>query len=226
MEHNMTNPNLPHARRVAIAGASGLVGQHLLQALLADETVSEVHAFGRRGLAIKHPKLIVHRVDFKALSPLPPVDEVYLALGTTIRDAGSQAAFRAVDFEANLAVAYAAIANGARRIALVSAAGANAGSRMFYNRVKGELEETLAALETEALLIARPSLLLGDRAALGQRPRAAEKVTAALFRLLGRAIPLGQRPVEAQRVAQALTSGLPSARGRSVLSSAQIQTGA
>ncbi|MDP5240834.1 NAD(P)H-binding protein [Uliginosibacterium sp. 31-16] len=222
----MTNPNPPHARRVAIAGASGLVGQHLLQALLADETVSEVHALGRRDLAIRHPNLVVHQVDFKTLPPLPPVDEVYLALGTTIRDAGSQAAFHAVDFEANLAVAHAALAAGAKRIALVSAAGANARSRMFYNRVKGELEEALAALETDALLIARPSLLLGDRAALGQKSRLAEKVTAALFRLLGRAIPLGLRPVEALHVAQVLISGLPTARGRSVLSSAQIQTDA
>ncbi|MDO6385293.1 oxidoreductase [Uliginosibacterium sp. 31-12] len=222
----MTDSSHIRARRVAIAGTSGLVGQHILQTLLADETVSEVHALGRRGLAIKHPKLIVHRVDFKALPPLPPVDEVYLALGTTIGDAGSQAAFRAVDFEANLAVAHAALAAGARRIALVSAAGANAGSRMFYNRVKGELEHVLAELDTDALLIARPSLLLGDRAVIGQKPRLAEKVTAAAFRLLGRAIPLGLRPVTAQRVAQALTSSLPSARGRSVLSSAQIQTGA
>jgi len=222
----MTNAIPFPARRAVIAGASGLVGQHILQTLLADETVSEVHALGRRGLAIKHPKLIVHRVDFKALSPLPPVDEVYLALGTTIRDAGSQASFRAVDFDANLAVAHAALAAGAKRIALISAAGANAGSRMFYNRVKGELEDALAELETDALLIARPSLLLGDRVALGQKPRLAEKLTAAVFRLLGRFMPIGLRPVEAQRVAYALTSQLPSVRGRSVLNSEQIQAGA
>jgi uncharacterized protein YbjT (DUF2867 family) len=222
----MTNAIPFPARRAVIAGASGLVGQHILQTLLMDETVSEVHALGRRGLAIKHPKLIVHRVDFKALSPLSPVDEVYLALGTTIRDAGSQASFRAVDFDANLAVAHAALAAGAKRIALISAAGANAGSRMFYSRVKGELEDALAGLETDALLIARPSLLLGDRVALGQKPRLAEKLTAAVFRLLGRVMPIGLRPVEAQRVAYALTSQLPSVRGRSVLRSEQIQAGA
>lgn len=128
-----------------------------------------------------------------------------------------------MDYDANLAVAHASLAAGARRIALVSAAGANAASRMFYKRVKGELEDALAELETDALLIARPSLLLGDRVALGQKPRLAEKVTVALFRLLGRAIPLGLRSVTAQRVAQALTSGLPSAQGQIVLSSAQIQ---
>lgn len=222
----MTNAIQANARRILIAGASGLVGQHILQGLLADESVSEVHALGRRDLGVRDPKLVVHRVDFKALPPLPSVDEVYLALGTTIRDAGSQAAFRAVDFAANLAVAQAALAAGARRIALVSAAGANARSRVFYNRVKGELEVALAELDTDALLIARPSLLLGDRVALGQRPRAAEKVSAAVLGLLGWALPPGLRPVAAQRVAQTLTSKLPSARGRIMLSSEQIQTSA
>lgn len=219
----MTNSPPSPARRAVIAGASGLVGQHILQGLLADETVSEVHALGRRDLPQRHPKLIVHQVDFNALPPLPPVDEVYLALGTTIRNAGSQAAFRAVDFDANLAVAHTALAAGARRIALVSSAGANARSRVFYNRVKGELEAALAGLETDALLIARPSLLLGDRVALGQNPRVAEKLTAAVFKLLGSAIPLGLRPVAAQSVAQALTSNLLSAQGQTVLSSAQLQ---
>lgn len=219
----MTHSADSRARRVLIAGASGLVGQHILQGLLTDASVSEVHALGRRGLETKHPKLTVHQVDFRALAPLPAVDEVYLALGTTIRDAGTQAAFRAVDFEANLAVAKAALAAGARRIALVSAAGANARSSVFYNRVKGELEEALSGLSVDALLIARPSLLLGDRLALGQKPRAAERVTAAVFRLLGPIIPPGLRPVEAWRVAQALTAGLLSARGHVVLSSAQIR---
>src|SRR5581483_6669242 len=83
-----------------------------------------------------------------ALPPLPPVDEVYLALGTTIKVAGSQAAFRAVDYDANLAVARAALAAGARRCGLVSAMGADAKSKVFYNRVKGELEEALALSRT------------------------------------------------------------------------------
>lgn len=212
------------SRRVAIAGASGLVGQSILQGLLADETVSEVHALCRRDIAAKHPKLFVHQVDFSALPALPSVDEIYLALGTTIRDAGSQAAFRAVDFTANLSVAHAALAAGARRIALVSAAGANPHSKVFYSRVKGELEVALTELATDALVIARPSLLLGDRGALGQKPRPAERLSAAIFGgLLGRALPLGLRPVTAQRVANALIARLPSAQGHVVLTSAQIQ---
>ena len=141
-------------RKVLLAGATGLVGGLILQALLADAAVAEVHALSRRDLGIAHPKLRVHLVDFKQLPELPAVDEVYLALGTTIKVAGSQAAFRAVDLEANLAVARAAFAAGARRVGLVSAAAANAKSSVFYNRVKGELEDALKAMNFGALVIA------------------------------------------------------------------------
>ncbi|MEN3112308.1 oxidoreductase [Uliginosibacterium paludis] len=212
-------------RRVALAGATGLVGQHLLQGLLADPDVAEVHALARRELAIRHPKLVLHRVDYQALPALPPLDELYLALGTTIRDAGSQAAFRAVDFSANLALARSGMAAGARRIALVSAAGADPQSRFFYNRVKGELEAALASLEPDTLLIARPGLLLGDRAALGQRTRPAERLSAALFGFLGRAVPAALRPVAAQNVADALRTGLPSVEGHVVLGSTLLRAG-
>lgn len=222
----MTESNQQDARsatrRVAIAGASGLVGRRILQGLLAADTVSEVHALCRRSLGIKHPKLVEHLVDFNDLPPLPRIDELYLALGTTIRNAGSQAAFRAVDFAANLAVAKAAMGAGVRRIALVSAAGADARSGIFYNRVKGELEAALERLAPEALLIARPSLLLGDRKALGQPSRPLEQFAAAIFGVLGRAIPVAMRPVAASRVASALLARLPAARGKNLMSSAEI----
>src|SRR5215204_7109444 len=133
MEHSQS------LRVVALAGATGLVGRAVLKGLLADESVTAVHALGRREPGIIHPKLTPHVVDFKALPPLPPIDEIYLALGTTIKAAGSQAAFRAVDLDANLSVARAALAAGAKRAGLVSAMGADAkSSRVFYNRVKGE----------------------------------------------------------------------------------------
>jgi uncharacterized protein YbjT (DUF2867 family) len=94
-------------RTALVAGATGLVGRAILQGLLADEGVAAVHALARRPLAIEHPRLTTHLVDFAALPALPAVDEAYLALGTTIKVAGSQPAFRAVDFDANLAVARA-----------------------------------------------------------------------------------------------------------------------
>lgn len=110
--------NPPSGRRVLIAGASGLVGQHLLQALLADASVTEVLTLGRRPQPWQHVKLQPLIVDFAHLPALLPVDEAYLALGTTLKQAGSKAAFHAVDYAANLAVAQAALAAGAQRIAL------------------------------------------------------------------------------------------------------------
>src|SRR6478609_1759238 len=95
-------------RTVILAGATGLVGGKILEGLLADPDVRAVHSLGRRPPGLVHPKLSHQGVDFRALPALPPADEVYLALGTTIRVAGSQAAFRAIDHDANLAVATAA----------------------------------------------------------------------------------------------------------------------
>jgi uncharacterized protein YbjT (DUF2867 family) len=124
MEEKMViggGPDPKATRAVVLAGATGLVGRVILEGLLADASVASVHSLGRREPGVSHPKLTTYVVDFEALPPLPPVDEVYLALGTTIKAAGSQAAFRAVDFDANLSAARAALAAGARRCGLVSA---------------------------------------------------------------------------------------------------------
>lgn len=210
-------------RVVALAGATGLVGRVILEGLLADESVAAVHALGRREPGVTHPKLTPHVLDFAALPPLPPLDEVYLALGTTIKAAGSQAAFRAVDFDANVAVARAALASGARRAGLVSAMGADAKSRVFYNRVKGETEEALAQLPFEGLVVARPALLVGDRESLGQPARTAERVATAVSNFLGPLIPANYRPIDAARVARALLARVPATRGRQVLLSGEMQ---
>ena len=215
--------NAASTRTVALAGATGLVGRAMLEGLLADTSVSAVHAIGRRNPGRVHPKLIFHVADFAALPSLPPLDEVYLAVGTTIKVAGSQAAFRAVDFDANLAVARAALAAGARRAGLVSAMGADAKSRIFYNRVKGELEEALAQLPFDGLVIARPSLLTGDREALGQTERPLEKVSLAVSRFVGPLIPANYRPIAAVDVARALLAQVPAAQGRTVLLSGAMQ---
>ena len=217
------SPGGTATKTVALAGATGLVGRAILEGLLADASVGVVHALGRRALNLSHPKLTAHVVDFAALSPLPPVDEVYLALGTTIKAAGSQEAFRAVDFDANLSVARVALAAGARRCGLVSAMGADAKSRIFYNRVKGETEDALTRFAFEGLVVARPSLLVGDRDALGQPSRPAERVATFVSRLLGPLIPANYRPVAAAAVARALLTRVPTARGRLVILSGEMR---
>lgn len=213
--------------RVAIlAGATGLVGREILRLLLADASVAMVHALGRRAPDARHPKLVAHVVDFAALPALPVATEAYLALGTTIRVAGSQAAFRAVDLDANLAVARASLDAGARRVGLVSAMGASVSSPFFYSRVKGELEDALAALRPQALVIARPALLAGDRAALNQPGRAAEGAGLRLASLLRPLLPADWRPIAATAVARALVTRVPAATGRVVLSSGLMGQGA
>jgi len=210
-------------RTVIIAGATGLVGKELLAGLLADPGVVAVHSLGRRPLAMAHPKLTVHMVDFAALPALPPADEVYLALGTTIKVAGSQAAFRAIDHDANLAVATAALAAGAKKLGLVSAMGADAHSKVFYSRVKGELENALAKMPFDGVVIARPSMLVGNREALGQPLRRGEQWAFALGKVLGFLIPLNYKPIEAAAVANALLRAVPSAKGMTVLLSGLMQ---
>lgn len=211
------------SRTVILAGASGLVGREILQGLLADPTVSAVHSYGRRALPMQHPKLTSHVVDFRALPALPHADEAYLALGTTIKVAGSQEAFRAVDYDANLAMAKAAMAAGVKRIGLVSAMGADAGSKVFYSRVKGELEAALEHLPFAGLVIARPSLLVGDRTTLGQPTRRGEELGYALSRSLGFLIPKNYRPIGAAAVARSLLSAVPAAQGKTVLLSGAMQ---
>lgn len=221
-------PRTPHdePRRALLVGASGLVGRALLMLLLDSPRYRRVHALLRRNLADLpvHPKLATSVVDFARLPPLPPVDDVFIALGTTIKAAGSQAAFRRVDFDAVVDTARAGRAAGARRLLVVSALGADPGSRVFYNRVKGEMEQAVAELGYECVVIARPSLLLGDRSALGQRPRLGEELAARLLRPVLGWVPQSVRPIAAEAVARALLrAALDAGPGVTVLASGEMQ---
>ena len=193
-----------HGRVVMVAGATGRVGREILAALLADKTVSSVHSVGRRELPLKHPKLVQHVVDFSALPALPKVDECFIALGTTIKVAGSKEAFRAVDLKAVEAVALAARAAGATKVGVVSAMGADSQSAIFYNRVKGEMETSLARMGFESLVIARPSMLSGERGALNQPTRPGEQLGLLFTKALKPLIPSNYRSIAAHDVAQAL----------------------
>ena len=167
----------------------------------------------------------VHVVDFSALPALPAADEAYCCLGTTIKAAGSQAAFRAVDFDAVLAFARAARQAGVTRFAVVSALGASPRSATFYNRVKGEMEAALAGLGFASLVIVRPSLLAGDRAALGQPLRTGRAAGAARSPApLAALIPKAWRPISAATVARAMRRALAEARpGVRIVESAELQ---
>lgn len=192
-------PAMPAAPTTWIAGATGLVGR----ALCAD--MPDAVALVRR------PQPGAVTVDYaraESFATLPAPRRVFIALGTTLAQAGSREAFRAVDFDAVLTVARAARAAGATHCGLVSALGADARAAVFYNRVKGEAEDALAALGFERLVIARPSLLDGDRNALGQPHRAGEAWSLRLLRPVAGLVPLRWRPIAAARVARALRLAL------------------
>ena len=201
----------PVAGRTAlVAGATGLVGREILRALLADKACAAVHSVGRRALTLRHPKLQSHRIDFAAPGALMPVDDVYIALGTTIKVAGSQQAFRAVDLDAVVNVARAAFDAGATRLGVVSAMGADARSTVFYNRVKGEMEQAVRAIGYDRVVIVRPSMLAGDREALQQASRPAEKLGLVFMNALRPLIPANYRAINARDVALGLIEALDS----------------
>jgi uncharacterized protein YbjT (DUF2867 family) len=198
-------------RVAVVAGATGLVGQEVLAVLLADKAYRSVHLVGRRALQQGNPRLTQQVVDFAALPRLPKADEVYIALGTTIKVAGSKAAFRAVDFDAVVAVGRAARASGATKLGVVSAMGADGKSAVFYNQVKGEMEEALVSLGFQSLVIARPSLLVGARETLGQPVRHGERIGMVVTHMFKPLIPANYRAIQARDVAHALVQAVQSA---------------
>ena len=214
----------PHAS-AWLAGASGLVGREI-DRLWPGELLRVV----RRPLPSAPRRQDAPVADFlapDAFAALPPAALAFCALGTTRAVAGSDAAFQAVDRDAVLAFARAAKAAGVRRFALVSALGADPASASLYLRTKGQAEQAVAALGFESLLVARPSLLVGDRRPLGQPARAAESLAQMLAAPLGALVPARWRPVAAADVAAALVAALPAARpGTTILESAALQRGA
>ena len=162
------------SRTALLAGATGLVGSHVLDELTGDDTWSHVVTVGRRATDRRHEKLEQRVVDLSAIaaqSDLPHADDVFCCLGTTIKQAGSQDAFRRVDHDFVLGLARAGLQIGATQFLLVSAIGADPQARVFYSRVKGEVESAVRALPYRAIQIFRPGLLLGNRAEfrLGER---------------------------------------------------------
>lgn len=184
------------ARTALIAGATGLVGGHLLRILLESPEYTQVITVGRRSLPLNHPKLNQQVVNLHHLDPdLLKVDDLFCCLGTTIGKAGSQAAFREVDLEYPLNLGRVGKQAGIRSYLLVSSIGADTRSRFFYSRVKGETEESLKALGLPALHIFRPSLLLGER----QERRIGEDIAAIFTKpiagLLGKYAPIAAADV-------------------------------
>lgn len=188
--------------KLLLLGSTGLVGRHVLELALADHRIDAVIAPVRRELPA-HPKLFAPVLDFDKLPDAAPwwqVDAVICALGTTIKVAGSQEAFRRVDHDYPLAIGRLARHQGVPAYVLNSAKGADASSRIFYSRVKGELEDDLRKLDFPSLTFVRPGLIGGERTEY----RAGEKIMTAVLTVLAPLLPRGWRINPAERIARAM----------------------
>lgn len=209
-----------------IAGASGLVGGLCLEIILNDDRYDTVIAPVRKQLPVENPKLRQHIVDFDDLRASAGIfrgDDLFCCLGSTMKKAGSREAFRKVDYDYPRALAGISLEHGIKRFLIVSALGADPGSKIFYNRVKGDVEAAVRSMPFEAVHIFRPSMLLGAR--FESRP--AERIGGAMMRALAflMAGPLkNYRAITAEAVARAMVEAAHSgARGVVVHESGEMQ---
>ncbi|MBK8195180.1 MAG: NAD-dependent epimerase/dehydratase family protein [Lewinellaceae bacterium] len=184
-----------------LLGATGLVGSHLLEQLLESPHYNRVVALTRRPLGMQHPKLQESIIDFDNPDPSKiKGDDLFCALGTTLRKAGSKEAQYRIDCTYPFETGKIARQNGTRQYLLVSSVRANAAASGFYLRTKGELEDKIKGLAFEHFVTARPSFLLGERSEF----RLGEKIGIILAIIFAPLIPRRYRGIEAAKVARAL----------------------
>ena len=191
-------------KTAVVIGATGLVGNELLRLLLKDSRIEKVIVLTRRVTTLESDKLEEHIVDFakpESWKKLVQGDILFSALGTTLKAAGSKEAQYQVDYTYQYLAAKAAAANGVKKYVLVSAAGSSANSRIFYSRMKGELERDIRKLPLETIHILRPGMLAGHR----DKVRTGEIVGGAIMNLLGKVPGLQSlAPIKGRQVAQAM----------------------
>jgi len=186
-----------------IAGSTGLIGWQLLQMLLESDRYSKVIALTRTDLPITHPKLEILKIQFDQLSQWSNklgADDVFCCLGTTMAKAGSRENFYQVDFFYPLLIAKTSQARGAKQYLLVSALGAHPESAIYYNRVKGQIEEAIREVPFTTIHIFRPSLLLGPR----EEKRSGENTAKFFYRIFGFLIPRKYKAIQSVKVARAM----------------------
>ncbi len=188
-----------------VIGATGLVGNQITQKLLGDDRYAKVKVFVRQSLNLNHPKLEEHIVDFDKIESWKNKltgDELYSALGTTIKKAGSKETQHKIDFTYQYKAAKAASENGVKKYLLVSSAGANSKSSNFYLQMKGNLDDKIQNLNYEKIYIFRPSILVGERS----EKRFGESLGIKIAGTITKIIPALKkyRPIEASKVAEAM----------------------
>ena len=207
-----------------IAGTTGLIGSILLDLLLDDSAYSKVIALTRKPLDKVHPKLHTLVVNFDTLDEYAEHlkgDDIFCCLGTTIKQAGSQEAFRMVDYDYPVKIACIAKSQGARQYLLVTSLGSDKNSSIFYNRVKGEVEEAIKAVGFEGFHIFQPSMLLGER----KEKRSGESAGKWVMTTLGFLIPKKYKAIEASCVARGMLAvAKKNQRGLHIHQSLELQS--
>lgn len=188
-----------------VVGATGLVGRQLVRQLLDDKRFLEVKTFVRHPSGFGHPKLNEYLIDFdhpEKWKELLAGDVLFSTLGTTLKTAGSKEKQYMVDYTYQYRFAELAAQNGVSRLVLVSSAGANARSSVFYSRMKGQLDEMVVRLPFNSVVILRPSLLDGVR----EGKRTAERISLVVGRFITRFVLKKYRPIPDLVVAKAMVN--------------------
>lgn len=209
-----------------VVGATGLIGSHILELLINNPQYSTVYVAGRRKPAVSSPKLVFLPTEITQMGQwaIDQIDDIYCTLGTTIKKAKSQEAFRMVDFDAVVELGQWAKTHHANHFAVVSSIGANAATNNFYLKTKGQMEQRLKQLGLPCLIIVRPSLLLGKRAEIRLGEKIGEIVSLVLDPLL-RLIAPKYRAIKAEKVARAMVALCETKQGDTfIVESHQLQS--
>lgn len=212
-------------KKALIIGASGLCGKHCLHNLLKDSDYHEIEIWVRKTIEIKHPKLTEKIIDFNNIESIDKTDaqHIFCCLGSTIKKAGNQKNFHIIDHDYVISLAKIAEKSAAKKFLYISSIGANAGSKNFYLKTKGKVEEDLKKINLNGLFIFRPSMLMGER----EEFRFGEQIAKAFMRVFG-FIFSGKlkkyRGIEASTVAKAMCQIAKSEKtGTFIIESDEIQ---
>lgn len=196
-----------------VIGATGLTGSHIVEQLLADDAFNAVRILVRKPVALQHPKLQVELVDFNNYEEykkkLGSGDCIFCCIGTTRAQVkGDEIAYRKIDFDIPVNAARFGKEAGFQQFAIITAATANSKSRIFYNRLKGEVEEVIATFQYQSFHIFRPSFIMGERT----EQRLGEKIFRFIFQGVAKLLPASWRPIDAAAIAAAMINATKKGR--------------
>ncbi len=197
-----------YEKTVIVFGATGLIGSHLVKELIKNPDTSRIIIYSRSSLKISHYKIVERIIDLDELIDFDPQDNphaVYCCLGTTLKKAGSKEMFKKVDHDYPVKIAQMAKKNGIKQYIVISSIGADAGSRNFYLRVKGEMENDVLNIGIPRTIFFRPSFLLGKR----DEFRLGEEVGKVMIKLINpflRGKLKKYKPIKAKDIAKAMVN--------------------